>query len=183
MNRARMATLWLDGCSGCHMSMLDMDERVLEILSQVELVYSPLVDFKEFPNNVTLTLVEGAIASKQDVNLIQQVRANTKWLVALGDCAITGNVPGMRNAIPLDDLFKASYQNLRADTAITQLLPQVLPLHQVVPVDIFLPGCPPPAFAIHALLHEFLKAFDHAKGDVKAMEFSFDATEHTGFGR
>lgn len=183
MNKPRMATLWLDGCSGCHMSVLDMDERILEILGQVELVYSPLVDTKEFPSNVTLTLVEGAIASKEDAAFIQRVRANTKWLVALGDCAITGNVPGMRNAISLERLFGASYQNLSAATAITELLPQVLPLHQVVPVDLFLPGCPPPVAAIYALFQEFLWAVNEANGDLEAMRFTFDATQYTGFGR
>jgi len=109
MEKARIATLWLDGCSGCHMSLLDMDERLLEIASKIELVYSPIVDAKEFPENVDLTLAEGAIASDEDVEKIKRVRSRTKLLVALGDCAVTGNVPAMRNNFVLEDVLRRSY--------------------------------------------------------------------------
>ncbi len=75
MDKKRLATVWLDGCSGCHMSFLDMDERLLALATRVDLVYSPLVDAKEFPENVDLTLVEGAVSSEEDLHKIQIVRA------------------------------------------------------------------------------------------------------------
>jgi NAD-reducing hydrogenase small subunit len=109
MEKARIATLWLDGCSGCHMSLLDMDERLLEIAGKIELVFSPVVDTKEFPDNVDLTLVEGAVASDEDLEKIKHVRSKTKLLVALGDCAVTGNVPAMRNNFVLEEVLRRSY--------------------------------------------------------------------------
>jgi NAD-reducing hydrogenase small subunit len=97
MSKKRIATVWLDGCSGCHMSFLDMDERLVELFQQADLVYSPLVDLKEFPEEVDITLVEGAVSSEEDLHKIRMVRERTKILVAFGDCAVTGNVPSMRN--------------------------------------------------------------------------------------
>ena len=95
--KPKLATIWLDGCSGCHMSFLDMDERLLELAERVEIVYGCLVDAKEFPEGVDITLVEGAVSSEDDLRNIRQVRQRTRTLVSLGDCAVTSNVPGMRN--------------------------------------------------------------------------------------
>ena len=97
MSKARVATLWLDGCSGCHMSLLDMDERLLELAGKIDVVFSPLVDQKEFPENVDVALVEGAVSSDEDLEKIQKVRARSRLLVSLGDCAVTANIPSMRN--------------------------------------------------------------------------------------
>src|SRR5689334_14543206 len=97
--KTRLATIWLDGCSGCHMSFLDMDERLLALTSQMDLVYSPLVDRKDFPDQVDVTLVEGSVSSDGDLEKILHVREHTRLLVSLGDCAVTGNVPSMRNPI------------------------------------------------------------------------------------
>jgi NAD-reducing hydrogenase small subunit len=91
MSKARIATVWMDGCSGCHMSLLDIDEKLLDIAEKIDLVWSPLVDIKEFPDNVDVALVEGAISSEEDVERIHNVRSKTKILVALGDCAVTGD--------------------------------------------------------------------------------------------
>jgi Ni,Fe-hydrogenase III small subunit len=99
MNKLRFATLWFDGCSGCHMSILDMDERLLDLAAVLEVVYSPLVDAKQFPKNVDVTCVEGAISSPEDEALLRLVRQRTRLLIALGDCAVTGNVPAMRNVV------------------------------------------------------------------------------------
>ena len=93
MRKIRLATVWLDGCSGCHMSLLDMDAGIIALLRKVDLVYGPLVDVHEFPEEVDVTLVEGAISSQDDVAMIQRIRQRTRTLVALGDCAVTGNVP------------------------------------------------------------------------------------------
>src|SRR5512133_1893237 len=97
MSKKKLATVWLDGCSGCHMSFLDMDERLIELAGKIELVYSPLVDVKEFPKDVDVTIVEGAVATNEDEAKIKKIRRRTKFLLALGDCGITGNVPAMRN--------------------------------------------------------------------------------------
>src|ERR1700759_4344261 len=93
--KTRVATVWMDGCSGCHMSFLDMDERLLALANDIEVVYSPLVDQKEFPPDVDVTLVEGSISSVEDLEKIQHFRSRTKLLVSLGDCAVTANVPSM----------------------------------------------------------------------------------------
>ena len=162
MEKARMATLWLDGCSGCHMSLLDIDERLLDIAGSIELVYSPIVDAKQFPDNVDLTMVEGAVANEEDVEKIKMVRARTKLLVALGDCAVTGNVPAMRNNFVLEDVLKRGYvENATAnpgapDREVPKLERKVVPLRELVPVDVFVPGCPPSADLIHFVLSEVL---------------------------
>ena len=98
MSKPTLATVWLDGCSGCHMSILDMDERLVELSEQFDLVYSPLVDYKKFPAQVDITLIEGSVSSDEDERKIRKVRAHTRLLVSLGDCAVTGNVPAMRNS-------------------------------------------------------------------------------------
>src|SRR5262252_4094762 len=85
MSKKRLATVWLDGCSGCHMSFLDMDERLIELAGRVDLVYSPLVDTKEFPADVDIALIEGAVSSEEDLHKIQMIRSRTKTLVSFGD--------------------------------------------------------------------------------------------------
>jgi NAD-reducing hydrogenase small subunit len=159
--RPRVATAWLGGCSGCHMSFLDLDERLLELATKIDLVFSPLADRKTFPEDVALTLVEGAVANEENLHFIRNVRKNTKLLVAFGDCAVTGNVTAIRNslggALPvLDRAYRdARLTNPRipeCDGIVPRLLDRVLPLHGVVKVDAWLPGCPPSPDLIHQLL-------------------------------
>ena len=101
-SKIKVATVWLDGCSGCHMSFLDMDERLLELGSQFDLVYSPLVDFKVYPERVDVALVEGAISSVEDEHKIHHIRKHTNFLIAMGDCAVTGNVPPPNDTVTAD---------------------------------------------------------------------------------
>jgi NAD-reducing hydrogenase small subunit len=158
MSKLKLATVWLDGCSGCHMSFLDMDERLLELAELVDLVYSPLVDAKEFPNDVDSALVEGAVASVDDEKKIRKIRAHTRMLIAMGDCAITGNVPAMRNPIGPEAILDRAYiENASAQpqipcVVVPRLLPRVRPIHEFVKVDVFLPGCPPSAETFHTAL-------------------------------
>ena len=162
MEKTKVATVWLDGCSGCHMSLLDIDERLLDIAPKIELVYSPVVDSKEFPEGVDLTLVEGAIANEEDVAKIKLVRSRTRLLAALGDCAITGNVPAMRNNFVLDEVLRRGYiENATADPGtptveVPRLRTKVVPLHELVSVDLFIQGCPPSADMIFFVLSEIL---------------------------
>jgi NAD-reducing hydrogenase small subunit len=162
MSKIRMATTWLDGCSGCHMSLLDMDEQLIDIASKIDIVYSPLVDAKAIPEAIDVVLVEGAVSSDADAEKLLLLRARSAILVSLGDCAVSANVPGMRNRFPLAEVLKRGYADNAALNAqipredLPCLLDKARPLHEFVPVDVFLPGCPPPADAIFYMLHEVL---------------------------
>lgn len=156
-DKITLATLWLDGCSGCHMSFLDLDQRLIELAEKVEVVYSPLVDYKEFPEQVDVTIIEGAIGSHEDKERLMMIRQHTKVLIALGDCAVTGNVPAMRNYFPLSEVLEQSYLDPRnvnenpsiPDTDIPELMEQSTPLNAIVSIDAFIPGCPPHADTIY----------------------------------
>lgn len=172
MSKLKLATVWLDGCSGCHMSFLDMDERILELAELVDVVYSPLVDTKEFPDQVDIALVEGAVASVADEEKIRKIRAHTRTLIAMGDCAITGNVPSMRNPIGPDAILNRAYienascQQQIPTVGVPRLLKIVRPIHEFVKVDVFLPGCPPSAETFHTALTSLITG---APMDVSAL--------------
>ena len=160
--KKKLATVWLGGCSGCHMSLLDIDERILEVAQLADIVKSPVVDGKEFPE-CDIALVEGALANAEHEEEIQIIRRKAKLLVSFGDCAVTGNVSALRNAIPKDVVLKRSYlevpgtvQGLIPDQEIAPLTDRVRPLHESVRVDYYLPGCPPSADLIFHVLFELL---------------------------
>ncbi len=163
--KPRVATIWLEGCSGCHMSFLDMDERLVALADKMDLVFSPIMDIKEFPQDVDVTLVEGAINTEEDLAKIRKIRARTKILVSFGDCAVTANVPSMRNEFTLKDVLARAYiENvtlnpglpITGEEGVPALLPHARPVHEYVPVDIFIPGCPPPPDAIFATVSDLL---------------------------
>jgi NAD-reducing hydrogenase small subunit len=140
------------------MSFLDMDERLLALAELVDVVYSPIVDTKEFPDEVDIALVEGAVASVDDEKKIRKIRAHSKLLVAMGDCAVAGNVPSMRNPFGPEAILNRAYiENASAQpqipcVVVPQLLRVVKPIHEFVKVDVFLPGCPPSADTFHTVL-------------------------------
>lgn len=158
------ATVWLDGCSGCHMSFLDLDERLIELAGLVDVVYSPTVDMKDYPDNVDMALIEGAVSSDEDEAKIRKIRARTKCLISFGDCAITANVPSMRNSFKVLDVIEFAYgmaeiekrPGLRPHEGAPKLRPHAQPVHEVVPVDFFIPGCPPSADVIYYCVTELL---------------------------
>ncbi|MBL8166285.1 MAG: NADP oxidoreductase [Anaerolineae bacterium] len=160
--KVKLATVWLDGCSGCHMSFLDIDELLLELAPRIELVYSPLVDNKVFPETVDVTLVEGAVSSEEDLEKIRHIRAHTRLLVSLGDCAVTGNVSSMRNSFGAKAVMEHAYietaniHNEMPTQVIPPLLKRVRPVHEVIAVDVYVPGCPPSAKTIGYVVTELL---------------------------
>jgi NAD-reducing hydrogenase small subunit len=167
MERLKVATVWFGGCSGCHMSFLDLDEFLIELAGKIDLVYSPVMDVKEYPENVDVCLIEGAICNEDNLELLRKIRARTSVLVSFGDCAVTGNVPAIRNQIGLsnvENVLQCAYienaQNNpgvpKADGIVPALLERVMPVHEAVPVEYFLPGCPPPAERIKMLMVQVL---------------------------
>jgi NAD-reducing hydrogenase small subunit len=163
MKRARVATVWLDGCSGCHMSLLDMDAVIIALAGKIDLVYGPLVDAQEFPEAVDVTLVEGAVSTQEDAHRIETIRNRTNILVALGDCAVTGNVPSLRNSLPVNKLLQRVYvegsdagKQIPSD-GVPALLAHARPVQEFVKVDIHVPGCPPPAKVILGLVSDLLE--------------------------
>jgi NAD-reducing hydrogenase small subunit len=176
--RPRLATVWLAGCSGCHMAFLDLDEWLLQLAEIAEIVYSPLAsDIKIYPEAVDVCLVEGAVANSDNLAMARILRRRTRVVVAFGDCAISANVSGLRNlcgdgAAGLGSaaaVLGRSYREL-ADSGALQpgataleggglprLLEPVLPLHAVIPVDLWLPGCPPPVARIRLVLEALLR--------------------------
>jgi NAD-reducing hydrogenase small subunit len=163
MKKIRLATVWLDGCSGCHMSLLDIDEAILNVAARADVVYGPLVDAQEFPKAVDVTLIEGAVSSQEDLEKVQTIRKRSKLVVSLGDCAVTGNVPSMRNQIAPRKLLERIYiegaqeGKVIPTAGVPALLRQAVPVHQVVKVDLHVPGCPPSASAIVFVVGELLE--------------------------
>lgn len=171
MSRLRIATIWLGGCSGCHMSLLDLDEWLIELAARADLVYSPIADAKRFPPNVDLTLIEGAIANDEHLELAHTARRHSKIVVSFGDCAVTGNVTALRNPFgSAQNVLQQVYIEhgdpggvIPHDPGIVPvLLDKVVPVHQVIPVDYYLPGCPPSAPRIRALLEALIEGREPA---------------------
>ncbi len=167
MERVRLASIWFGGCSGCHMSFLDLDEFLIDLSARIELVYSPLVDVKEYPENVDVVLIEGAVCNEEHIEMAHKIRRRTKVVISFGDCAVTSNVVGMRNPLGGPDVvLRRAYVELAdvnagipsAPGLLPQLIERALPVHQVIPVDHYLPGCPPPSAHIRALLENLLNA-------------------------
>ncbi len=169
--KPKVATAWLGGCSGCHMSFLDMDERLIELAGKIELVYSPLADIKEFPRDVDVALVEGAVTNNENEEEAKKIRRNSRFVVSFGDCAVSGNVTALRNAHDLDVVLNRAYVELADVTpqiprdypTIAELLTTARPLHEIITVDAYIHGCPPTAdtiwFAIQELLAGRMPAF------------------------
>jgi len=171
MDRLKVATVWLGGCAGCHMSFLDLDEFLIELADLIDVVYSPIVDVKAYPPEVDVCLIEGAVCNEDNLEILHRIRQCTRVLVAFGDCAVTGNVPAIRNQLGLRNdesvLQRAYVEGAQSNPGIPRepgivpsLLPRVVPIHEAVKVEHFLPGCPPPADRIKALLTQVLSGAD-----------------------
>jgi NAD-reducing hydrogenase small subunit len=161
--KVKVATAWLDACSGCHMSFLDLDEALLDVLKAVELTATPITDFKEF-TPVDVGIIEGAISNAHDEEVAKNLRKNCKILMVWGDCACFGGIVSMRNLFTNKEIFQRYYstESTRKDSEIpgSEELPpliKVKPINQVVKVDCYVPGCPPSSKAILYALTELLQ--------------------------
>lgn len=168
--RLRLATVWLGGCSGCHMSFLDLDEWLFELAERAEVVFSPLADIKSYPPEVDVALVEGAVTNTDNLELAYAVRANTRVVVSFGDCAVNGNVTALRNRLGDPDPMLRRVYVEHPDLAgqvpsevVPNLLPQAEPLHEIIPIDVYMPGCPPTAERIRHSVATLLDSL--ARGD------------------
>ena len=166
MEKPKVATASLAGCFGCHMSLLDIDDRILKLIHLVDFNKSPVDDIKEFTAHCAVGLIEGGCCNEENVHVLKDFRKHCDVLIAVGDCATMGGIPAMRNNIPLKECMEEAYLNgvtvhnpkkvLPRDKELPLILDKVYPLQNIVKIDYFLPGCPPPAdtlwLALTALL-------------------------------
>ena len=164
MNKPVIATTSLAGCFGCHMSILDIDEKILDLIELVEFDKSPITDIKKFSRPVDVGIIEGGCCNSENIHVLKYFRENCKILVSLGECALIGGLPAMRNNIPVEECIKEAYLDgmstvneegiLPNDEELPLILDKVYPCHEIVKIDYFIPGCPPRAELIwEALLH------------------------------
>lgn len=166
MTKKSIATISLAGCFGCHMSFLDMDLRVIELFDRVDLDRSPLNDFKEFTRRVDIGLIEGGVCNDENVLQLRKFRENCDILVSLGECAIMGGLPALRNNVPLEACLREAYVNVPTSSNQAEIIPRneeiprildkVYPCHEVVRIDYFIPGCPPSGDTIWKVLTDLL---------------------------
>lgn len=167
MSKPVIATASLAGCFGCHMSLLDIDERILQLIDLVEFDKSPIDDIKKFSKPCDIGLIEGGCCNSENVEILRDFRKNCGILISLGECAIMGGLPAMRNGIPLKECLEEAYLNspttgdgdkiIPNDEELPVILDKVYPCHEVVKIDYFLPGCPPSGDAIWAALTALLE--------------------------
>ncbi len=161
--KTRVATASLAGCFGCHMSLLDIDEHLFELVEKVEFDRSPLTDIKHC-GACEIGLIEGGVCNAENIHVLREFRQHCKILVAVGACAINGGLPAQRNYFKLDDCLRQVYQyrigmtdaGIPDDPELPLLLERVHPIHEIVRVDYFLPGCPPSGEAIWSFLSDLL---------------------------
>ena len=166
MSKPRVATTSLAGCFGCHMSLLDIDERILDLIELIDFDRSPVDDFKHITQRCAVGLIEGGCCNEENVHVLQEFRENCDVLISFGDCATMGGIPAMRNNIPLEECIDEAYRSgvtvynpkgiTPQDPDIPLLLDRVYPAHEVVKIDYFLPGCPPSADSLWAVLTSLL---------------------------
>ncbi len=162
-DKLRIATTSLAGCFGCHMSFLDIDERIFQLAEVVEFDRSPLTDIKQV-HRCDIGLIEGGVCNEENIRVLREFRTHCKTVVAIGACAINGGIPALRNHYDLTDCLNEAYlesigvenPQLPDDPELPRLLDKLHPVHELVKVDYSLPGCPPSADAIWTLLQDLV---------------------------
>lgn len=156
MSKPKIATASLAGCFGCHMSVLDIDDRILQLIELVDFNKSPITDIKTFTEPCDIGIIEGGCCNSENVEVVKEFRKHCKILISLGECAIMGGLPAMRNGIPVRECLEEAYfggptvgenkeRIMPNDEELPIILDKVYPLHEIVKIDYFLPGCPPRA--------------------------------------
>jgi len=155
MAKPKIATTSLAGCFGCHMTILDIDDRILKLIQLVDFDKSPVDDIKKFTDRCLVGIIEGGCCNEENVKVLKNFRQHCDVLISLGDCAIMGGLPAMRNTIPLKECLEEAYlkgpsvynpaKQIPNDPELPLILNKVYPCHEVVKIDYYLPGCPPPA--------------------------------------
>ncbi|MDJ0712365.1 MAG: 2Fe-2S iron-sulfur cluster-binding protein [Woeseiaceae bacterium] len=163
--KVSVATCSLAGCFGCHMSFLDIDERIVKLIDHVQFDRSPINDLKHCSEEVDIGLVEGGVCNTENIETLREFRKSCKILIAVGACAMSGGVPALRNPVDVRELLEESYINgigledgkIPTDPELPHILEEVSPIHEVVKIDFFLPGCPPPADAFWQILNDIVE--------------------------
>ena len=155
MAKPIVATTSLAGCFGCHMSFLDIDERILELIELVEFNKSPIDDIKTFTKPCDIGIIEGGCCNNENIEILKDFRKNCKILISMGECAIMGGLPALRNNIPISECLAEAYLDgpttvnperiLPNDKELPMILDKFYPCHEIVKIDYFMPGCPPSA--------------------------------------
>ena len=166
MSKPILATTSLAGCFGCHMSILDIDERILDLIELVEFHKSPIDDIKTFSKECDIGIIEGGCCNSENIHVLRDFRKNCKTLISFGECSIMGGLPALRNGIPIKDCLEEAYLTgpsvekgntiIPNDDELPMILDKVYPCHEIVKMDYFLPGCPPRADLIWSTLAALL---------------------------
>jgi NAD-reducing hydrogenase small subunit len=165
MAKVKLATVWLEACAGCHMSFLDIDDKIVGLLDKVDILYSPVVDGKEIPK-VDVGVISGGLGNEEELHLAKKMREQCDILVAWGDCAVFGGINTMRNFMTPEEALKVGYvdtpstvnpEGVIPGEDLPALLPKALPVDYAVKVDVYVPGCPPDAETILWVFQELLE--------------------------
>lgn len=165
MGKVKVATDWLAACAGCHMSFLDIDERIVGLLEKIELTATPITDLKHPPEEgVTVGILTGAVNHTTHLEVVKRMRERCQILISLGDCAVFGGIVTMRNFFDMDEALRRAY--VETESTVDGKIPcseelgrpiKARSVKDVVEVDIHIPGCPPSADAIYYALSELLE--------------------------
>ncbi|MGB9857133.1 MAG: NADP oxidoreductase [Dictyoglomaceae bacterium] len=166
MKKIKVASVWCEGCSGCHMSFLDMDERLVELINKgLEINATPITDLKVPDEDTDIGIIEGAVATDHHEEEVKLMRKKCKFIVALGDCAVFGGIPTMRNYFSKEELLERGYittestfqGKIPTSEELGKHLPKTMAVNEVIKVDFYIPGCPPSADTIYYVLKEILE--------------------------